>query len=57
MGVLLIVAVDEVIVLNVALEEDDIKRVVERGLEAALGRTAVSSAGKLATAWGNVKIR
>jgi len=50
-------AVDEVIVLNVALGEEDIKLAAEQGLERALGITAVSPAYKLATAWGDVKTR
>lgn len=50
-------AVDEVIVLNVALGEEDIQFAAEQGLERALGITAVSAAGKLATAWGDIKVR
>jgi hypothetical protein len=47
--------IDEVIVLNVAVEEEDIKAVAELGLERALGLTAVSPAGKLATTWAAIK--
>jgi len=51
-------AVDEVVILNVALGEADIQDVMNRGMGAVLGGpTAVSSAGKLATAWGDVKTR
>jgi len=50
-------AVDEVVILNVALEEEDIQAVAERGIESVLGMTAVSPAGKLATSWGDVKTR
>lgn len=50
-------AVDEVIVLNVALEEEDIMLAATDGLERALGMTAVSAAGKLAVSWGDVKTR
>ena len=45
--------IDEVAVFNQALGADDIKTLMG-GLEKAL---AVSAAGKLATAWGNIKIR
>jgi beta-galactosidase len=50
-------AVDEVIILNELLDEETIMDVAERGLEAVLGWTAVSSAGKLTTSWGDVKSR
>jgi len=48
-------AVDEVIILNEALEIDDIEVAANEGLEVALGITAVSAAGKLATTWAAVK--
>jgi len=46
---------DEVAVFNVALPVDDIKEIMDEGLEAALGITAVDLSGKLATTWGDVK--
>lgn len=48
-------AVDEVIVLNVALEIEDIEVAVEEGLLVALGLAAVSPGDKLATTWGRIK--
>lgn len=48
-------AVDEVIVLNVALEIEDIEVAVKDGLLAALGLAAVSPGDKLATTWGRIK--
>jgi hypothetical protein len=51
-------AVDEVVILNVALEETDIQDAMNRGMGTVLGGlTAVSPADKLATAWGDVKTR
>ena len=44
-------AVDEVVVLNVALGETDIQSVITQGF----GATAVSPSGKLATTWAAVK--
>ena len=43
---------DEVAIFSVALTEDDIKSIMEKGLESAF---AVSPAGKLATTWGLIK--
>jgi hypothetical protein len=48
-------AIDEVAVFNVALAEDDIKTIMESGLQDTLGLAAVSSEGKLATSWGCLK--
>ena len=47
--------IDEVAVFNVPLTADDIKVIMTRGLSEALGMTAVSSEGKLATTWGAIK--
>lgn len=44
--------IDEVIFFNIVLTEDDIGNIMTRGLE---GATAVSSAGKLAARWGQMK--
>ena len=43
---------DEMILFDVALEEDDIQALMENGLEATL---AVEAAGKLGTIWGEIK--
>ena len=43
---------DEVGLFNVALTEDDIKRIMTEGLK---GFADVTIAGKLATVWGSVK--
>ncbi len=47
--------IDEVAIFNVALEDDDIKTIMNDGLLQTLGMTAVSSQGKLATCWGGLK--
>ena len=48
-------AVDEVAVFNVALEEEDIKDSMEKGMERVLGIAAVSPSDKLAVTWGQIK--
>ena len=45
---------DEIAFFNLALTEDDIKTLMTRGLKSAL---AVYPAGKLATTWGNIKVK
>ena len=47
--------IDEVAIFSVALEQDDIKSLMNDGYEQAL--TAVEAEGKMATTWGNVKQR
>jgi len=44
--------IDEVVIFNVALEENDIQTLMNQGLSTVL---AVSDAGKLATTWSNIK--
>jgi hypothetical protein len=39
----------------VALEEDDIKTIMNDGVAGVLGLVAVSPAGKLAASWGELK--
>ena len=46
---------DEIALFNVLLTEDQITDIVEKGLARTLGAEAVSSNGKLATAWGKIK--
>jgi hypothetical protein len=43
---------DEIFILSAALSVDDIKTIMNRGIE---GAQAVSTAGKLTTSWGEVK--
>jgi len=50
-------AVDEVAVANVAFTQVEIETCMKDGLEKALGFVAVSPAGKLATYWGNIKVK
>jgi hypothetical protein len=50
-------AIDDVGVFSVALEEDDILDIYERGLAAAVGIAPVEPAGKLASMWGALKAR
>ena len=47
---------DEVALFNVALEENDIKTIMEDGLESATGLLAVEPESKLTTIWGKLKI-
>ena len=47
--------IDEVAIFNVPLLEGDIQTIMTKGLERALGITAVSPAGKLTTTWSSVK--
>lgn len=49
--------IDEVVVLNVALTEDYIKIIMNKGLESALGISAVDPSDKLTTNWATVKSR
>lgn len=49
--------VDEVGVFNVALADDDIKAIIDEGLEKATGVAAVYPAGKLATTWGSIRVK
>jgi len=46
---------DEVAIFKVALEEDEIKEIMNKGLGAVLGITAVSPDMKLTTTWGRIK--
>ena len=48
---------DEVALFNVPLEQDDIKEIMEDGLEGATGLLAVEPENKLATTWGKLKTR
>jgi len=47
--------IDDVGLFNVALSEDDIKSIMENGMEKAAGLTAVSPSGKLTTTWASIK--
>ena len=49
--------IDEVAVFNVALKEEDIQAIMNKGLDGALGLTAVEPGGKLATIWAATKAR
>ena len=46
---------DEVALFNVALEQDDIKTIMNDGLESATGLLAVEPESKLTTIWGKLK--
>ena len=46
---------DEVALFSVALTEEDIRDLMENGLQAALGIAPVESVGKLPLTWGSVK--
>lgn len=48
---------DEVAFFNTVLTEDDVKRIMNDGLERVLGLAPVSSAGKLASSWGSIKAK
>ena len=49
--------IDEVAVFRGALSQDDVKLIMNNGLEKVLGGAAVSPAGKLAACWGELKKR
>ena len=46
---------DEVALFNVPLSQEDIKTIMEKGLESATGSLAVDPESKLATTWGKLK--
>ena len=48
-------SIDEVAVFNTVLTDEDVETIYQKGLEYALGITAVSSSGKLALTWGGLK--
>lgn len=48
-------SVDEVAIFNTVLTDKDVKSIYERGLESALGFTSVSSKGRIAVTWGDLK--
>jgi len=47
--------IDEVAIFNVALKEEAIQTIMNKGLEGALGRTAVYPTGRLTTSWAVIK--
>ncbi|MBM3240193.1 LamG domain-containing protein [Candidatus Poribacteria bacterium] len=46
---------DDVAIFHAALEDNDIKTIMNDGLGKTMGLTAVSPAGKFATSWGQIK--
>jgi len=48
--------IDEVALFNAALTQEDVQAIMNEGLEEATGLLAVSSEGKLATTWGNIRM-
>jgi hypothetical protein len=49
--------IDEVALFSEALAEEDIVAIMNDGLEVVLGMTTVYPAGKLATTWGDIRLR
>ena len=49
--------IDEVALFNTALTQEDIQVIMNEGLAVAVGVFAVSSAEKLATTWGGIRLR
>jgi hypothetical protein len=47
--------IDEVAIFNATLAPEDIENIMNKGLEKAVGSTAVSSHGKLANTWASIK--
>ena len=47
--------IDEVVILNTALSQGDVKAIANRGIGNVLGLVAVEPPGKLATTWGGIK--
>ena len=50
-------AIDEIGIFNVDLDEDDIKTIMNQGLEKATGATAVSPTGSFTITWGQIKVQ
>jgi len=48
-------AIDDVGIFNVALTEDDVNEIMNKGLGLATGLTPVSPQGRLTTVWGKIK--
>jgi hypothetical protein len=48
--------VDDIGLFSVALGEDDLKTIMEKGLDATLGLTAVEPSSKLTTTWGQIRL-
>lgn len=48
--------IDEIALFSEALSQEDIQAIMNKGLEATAGVNAVFSVGKLATAWGSIRI-
>ncbi|MFC1718370.1 LamG domain-containing protein [Candidatus Poribacteria bacterium] len=49
--------IDDVALFDVGLTENEVKDIMEKGVAEATGVLSVSSAGKLATAWGKIKTK
>jgi hypothetical protein len=50
-------AIDDVAIFNVALTEDDVKEIMNKGLGIATGLAPVSPEGRLTTVWGKIKAK
>ncbi len=46
---------DEILIANVALDESDVKSIMNQGLEGTTGLIAVFPPDKLATTWASIK--
>lgn len=49
--------IDDVALFNVALTEQDLQTIMNKGLKESLGMVAVVLSGKLTTTWANIKTR
>jgi hypothetical protein len=49
--------IDEVAVFKVALEQEDIQKIMSSGIEVVLGLAPVSAQSKLVDTWGNIKMQ
>ncbi|HIE26100.1 TPA: LamG domain-containing protein [Candidatus Poribacteria bacterium] len=48
---------DEVALFGIAITEDDMKNLMEKGIERTLGITPVETSGKLSTTWADIKVQ
>jgi hypothetical protein len=49
--------IDDVAIFNVALTEDDVEDIMDQGVGMAAGILPVSPKGRLASVWGEIKVK
>jgi hypothetical protein len=48
-------SIDEVAIFNIAITQDDVKNIMDKGLKNAIGAKSVDPLSKLSITWGNIK--